>query len=194
MHALSYKASGYLHAKYWYWIAQMLLMLLFSGLLFAVMLEPLEKRIKNRTGLMTVAKGLSLVLFAVFSYRILVDFPINGKGQPLYDIEGDRQFIGTHTRPGDVIGMTGGGLIGYFVPDRTIINLDGLINSTEYYDLLKQNRLDEYHRQVGTDFIYGEELILLDSDPYRWTYTNRLRLVERTEYFQLYHYCPDTCP
>jgi len=55
------------------------------------------------------------------------------------------QFIEAHTRPGDVIGMTGGGLIGYFVPDRTVINLDGLINSPAYFDLLRQNRLDEYH-------------------------------------------------
>jgi len=112
----------------------------------------------------------------------------------LYDMEGEQQFLAARTRPGDVIGMTGGGLIGYFMPERTILNLDGLINSAAYFELLKENRLEEYHRQVGTDFIYGDEQILLDSDPYRWTYTGRLSMAAQGPYYRLFKYCPDGCP
>jgi len=38
------------------------------------------------------------------------------------------------------------------------------------------------------------ELILLDSDPYRWTYSSRLRLVASNEAFNLYRYCQQPCP
>ena len=48
-------------------------------------------------------------------------------------------FIEANTPPGDIIGMTGGGNTGYFIHDRTIVNMDGLINSYDYFHAL-QNR------------------------------------------------------
>ncbi len=36
-------------------------------------------------------------------------------------------FLESHTRPGDLIGISGGGNIAYFIHDRTVINMDGLI-------------------------------------------------------------------
>jgi len=193
VHALSYKTTGYLHVRYWYWITQMLLVMVGLALLAAVLLERWEKNKKMRSFLAGSTKIAALLFWLVISYVLLNEFPIKGNVASIYDIDGDRQFLETYTRPGDVIGITGGGLIGYFMPDRTILNLDGLINSAEYFKLLKENRLAEYHRQVGTDYILGEEQMLLESDPYRWTYTDRLLLVAKTDYYQLYQYCPDGC-
>jgi uncharacterized membrane protein YhaH (DUF805 family) len=194
MHALSYKTTGYLHVRYWYWIAQMLLALLFLALLTAVLLERLEKNEKTKSFLANGAKTVSLVIWLIFAYGLLAEFPPGGNVRRLYDIEGERKFLAARTSQGDVIGLTGGGLLGYFMPERTILNLDGLINSAAYFKMLKENRLEEYHRQVSTDFIYGDEQILLDSDPYRWTYTGRLRPAANGPYYRLFRYCPVGCP
>ena len=55
------------------------------------------------------------------------------------------------TPPGAFIGSTGGGVVAYFIKDRTIINLDGLMNTTEYFRLLKEG---PGYRIYGCDW-YG---------------------------------------
>ena len=55
-------------------------------------------------------------------------------------------FIETHTEPGSLVGMTGGGNVGYFIQDRTIVNMDGLINSYPYFQANKARQ--------GSDYLY----------------------------------------
>lgn len=45
-----------------------------------------------------------------------------------------------------VIGSMSSGFLSYFTKDRTVVNLDGLINSKEYYGYLQRGRFDEYVR------------------------------------------------
>jgi len=89
--------------------------------------------------------------------------------------------------------MTGGGVLGYFIPDRTFVNLDGLINSPAYFDLMKSNRTDLYFDEINLNYVYGDEKILLDSDPYRWMFTDKLRMIAPGPSFWLYEYCGDGC-
>ena len=137
--------------------------------------------------------SLSMASFLIFGYTILRDFPTNGRVVELYDVGADTQFIDQETQPGDVIGMTGGGLLGYFIPDRTFVNLDGLINSPEYFELMKNNQTDQYFNRIGMDYVYGEEGTLLDSDPFRWMFTGKLDFVDKGPFFWLYRYCENTC-
>jgi len=88
MHALSYKASGYLHVKYWYWIGEMLLILLTCAILVALLLERLEKQERVQAFVGWLAKGIALVIWLLFSIGLVRDFPLNGGVEPLYDIEG----------------------------------------------------------------------------------------------------------
>jgi hypothetical protein len=90
--------------------------------------------------------------------------------------------------------MTGGGLTAYFIPDRTIINLDGLINSADYFRKLQNGETTEYLVENNVKYIYGEELVLLDSDPYRWIFTDTLTVLEKGSYFNLYAYKPTATP
>ena len=78
-------------------------------------------------------------------------------------------FLEQHTEPGSVIGMTGGGNVGYFVHDRTIINMDGLINSYQYFELLKKKEAGKYLADLGMNYVMAN-LDLLDSLPYRGQY------------------------
>jgi hypothetical protein len=193
-HAMSYKSTGYLHAKSWYWIGEMILIILFLSILLTIFLEIVEKRSwgKKFTSISTLI--VCGVLWGMFSLSILQQFPLNGKVPLEYDIDGEVQFIRAQTKPGDVIGMTGGGLTAYFVPNRTILNLDGLINSADYFRRLQDGEVTEYLIENNMKYVYGEELIFLDSDPYRWIFSDTLTVMKKGPYFYLYAYQPITTP
>jgi uncharacterized protein (DUF1330 family) len=92
---------------------------------------------------------------------------------PYFDISA---FLEEHTEPGSLIGMTGGGNAGYFIRDRTIVNMDGLINSYEYFELLKEKEAGRYLAEGGMDYVLAN-VQLLDSLPYRGQYHD---YIERT--------------
>jgi hypothetical protein len=65
--------------------------------------------------------------------------------------------------------MTGGGNAGYFIHDRTVINMDGLINSSEYFQLLKKREAGDYLAEIGMDYILAN-VTILDQLPYKGQY------------------------
>ena len=75
-------------------------------------------------------------------------------------------FLEANTEPGSIIGMTGGGNAGYFIHDRTVINMDGLINSYEYFQLLQEKKAGEYLANEGLDYILANS-DLLNQLPYK---------------------------
>jgi len=193
LHALSYKATGYLGVKDWYWVTEMVWLTLLFTALAGFLLAQVDELYSRR--LTTVAVGvISIALLAGFAATIQRDFPLDGSAAPMYNIEGDRRFLEAHTSKGDVIGMTGGGLNAYFMPERTFMNLDGLINSEEYFHALQAGSAQEFLAAKGVNYIYGEDLVLLDSDPYRWIFTDRLDFVAQGSYFRLFRYCYPLCP
>jgi len=192
-HVISYKTTGYLHAKYWYWISEMILIVLVLCLVLGTAIRNWFSTKSGQNSIRVFSYfGVSL-LFAGFIFSIYRDFPANGKVVSQYDYLGEKNFIESQTAPGDVIGMTGGGLVGYFVPDRKIVNLDGLINSADYFKALKNDQVKNYLKDFGVRFIYGEEPVLLDSDPYRWIFTDHIRFKAQGPFFSIYDYCVEIC-
>jgi hypothetical protein len=78
-----------------------------------------------------------------------------------------------HTEPGSLIGITGGGNIGYFIHDRTITNMDGLINSYAYFQALQAGQAGAYLEEIGLDYVLANPVIL-DQQPYRGQYNEYL--------------------
>jgi hypothetical protein len=78
-----------------------------------------------------------------------------------------------NTQPGDKIGMTGGGIAGYFIHDRTIVNMDGLINSPEYFRALQNREAPEFLSQHGVNVIFANTG-LLALPPYYNQFDRRL--------------------
>lgn len=189
-HAISFKASGYLHTRYWYWIGEMILIVLFFGLIITEIIK--NFRISPRL-LQTTIGFICVGLYTNFFVTILNDFQPAAGTQQYYEYEKDVEFIKDHTNSGDIIGMTGGGFSAYFISDRYIVNLDGLINSAAYFEDLKGGNVNGYLDGIGADFIYGDEAVLLDSDPYRWYFTGRLAFLEEGPYYKLYRYCSVLC-
>ena len=74
-----------------------------------------------------------------------------------------------HTEAGSLIGITGGGNIGYFIHDRTILNMDGLINSYEYFRALQAGQAGAFLESIGLDYVLANPVIL-DQQPYKGQY------------------------
>jgi hypothetical protein len=95
------------------------------------------------------------------------------------------------TPEGALIGMTGGGETAYFIENRTIVNLDGLINSSGYFEALKAGTADQFLADMGLDFVFGNSYMLLESDPYRMIFEDRLialKYIAGPDNFMLYDY------
>jgi hypothetical protein len=73
--------------------------------------------------------------------------------------------------------MTGSGSTGYFTPARTIINLDGLISGVEYFEALRDGTAAEYLEGIGLDYVFGNEYVLLETQPYREVFTGNMTLL-----------------
>ena len=166
---LFYGASGYSAKHEWYWAPQMLVTVIFFGLLLQIAEDVLGR---NQFGKRILAGALVVyvgVLFVRFNVEMVTRMPLN-------DLPADRPFIDMipkiteSTEPGSIIGMTGGGNIGYYIEDRTIMNMDGLINSYEYFGMLKDHRAGEFYQRVGLDYVFASKYILTQSAPYRYQF------------------------
>lgn len=192
-HAISFQATGYLHTRYWYWIEEMVLITIFGGVLLT---EPLEFDTRHKIanlGKKLIVVGSCVGLYFSLSLSIIKEFHRDENRQGLYTVDADTEFILSNTKEENIIGMTGGGLSGYFIPDRTFVNLDGLISGAEYFSMMKDGRANEYLEKIHLEYVYGDEQVLLDSDPYRWIFTDRLEFISQGPYFSLYRFCPQGC-
>jgi hypothetical protein len=164
VHALSYTATAYGGAKEWYWISQVVLTILVFSILLDMILKPLQKYRPARLTL--EAASLALGAYAAFMLNgfIVVNmphgyFPVD---KPYMEVV---TYLEEHTPPRAVIGMTGGGNVGYFIKDRTIVNMDGLINSYDYFQVLKRNEAAMYLHERGMRIVFSNRNILMYS-PY----------------------------
>ena len=116
-----------------------------------------------RYGLVGLA---GLYLAYTFSSELISRMPYQDSlaGQPYIDIV---PILENNTEPGAMIGMTGGGNTGYFIHDRTIVNMDGLINSYAYFKALQTNQGGKYLAARGMDYVFSNRDIILGSMPYR---------------------------
>jgi hypothetical protein len=78
-----------------------------------------------------------------------------------------------HTEPGSIIGLTGGGNVGYFLHDRTVLNMDGLINSYDYFQALQTRQGGPYLYNAGLDYVLANPVIL-GQQPYKGQFNEYL--------------------
>lgn len=166
---LSYHITGYSAFKEWYWTTQLLTVVITLSLLAGMFYRPLRRFPASQTALWLVAGATGLTMgwsYWTYVQRIM---PYGGAfaDAPYNDIAA---FLATHTEPGSMIGMTGGGNAGYFLTDRTVVNMDGLINSYEYFQLLKDREAGAYLAEIGMDYILAN-MDIINQLPYNGQYT-----------------------
>jgi len=172
----SYTTTAYGGAKEWYWTSQMILITLVGSLLLHLILQPLQQKINIRRSF----EFISLAFCAFLAYTnaayimaiMRYDYYPDDKS---YTEVAD--YIKENTLPNEIIGMTGGGNVGYFIQDRTIINMDGLINSYEYFHALQNGEAPQFLHDQGMTVIFANTRLLQlppyfgQFDPYLESYT-----------------------
>jgi hypothetical protein len=162
-----YKLSGSVAQQPWYWIAEMLLILLLLGLILQAIWVRLQPRsAKTRT---RFAKRLTLAAMVLLSlsyvFFITTAFRAPGDGSNHFYLDRAR-WLESVTQPGERIAITGAGNLAYFIDERTIVNMDGLMNTRAYLDAMKAGRGAAFLAQLGVDYVFGNEYILRETNPY----------------------------
>jgi hypothetical protein len=162
---LYYHAAGYAAYKEWYWISELVIIILTLSLMIGMLYKSIY-RIPYRQAIAWISAAyLGIYMGTSFWKNIQNAMPYNywPADAPYMDIA---PLLEQHTEPGSIIGMTGGGNVGYFIHARTIVNMDGLINSYSYFQALQDGQGGEYLEKRGLDYVLANPTIL-DQQPYK---------------------------
>jgi len=172
LQVLYYNALKYAGHKEWYWVSQLIIIVLALSLILG-MLYCLLRRIPYRSVFawgLTAYVGVSLGLSFWNLIRQSMTYDQWAPDAPYMDIV---PLLEEHTEPGSIIGLTGGGNVGYFIHDRTIVNMDGLINSYAYFQALQTREGGQYFQNIGLDYVLANPVIL-DQQPYKGQFNEYL--------------------
>jgi hypothetical protein len=187
LQVLYYNALKYAGHKEWYWVGQLIIIALTLSLILG-MLYTLIRRIPYRYVIAWgIAAYVGISMGMSFWDMIRQSMPYNhwSSDAPFMDIV---PLLEEHTAPGSIIGLTGGGNVGYFIHDRTIVNMDGLINSYAYFQALQTRQGGQYLQNIGLDYVLANPVIL-DQQPYKGQFNEYLEPLD--VYYggkQLMHY------
>lgn len=186
----NYNMTSYVNTRSWYWIAEMV----FTVLLLALLMECVYlglKKIKNIDRVLSWGYVIAIVMVFISFFSYLVPI-VYWKASIEYENANlpAPKTLEDVTEPGDVIGSTGGGVIGYFVKGRTIVNLDGLISSYEYFQLMKSGEANSYLDEIGLDYVYANITVLEKSEPYTQIFKDRLKYLDFVNGSSFLRYLP----
>ena len=162
---LYYHSSGYASFKEWYWIGELILVVLTLSLMVGMLFTFLKRFQHFQIIAWITVISMGIYMGTSFWKYIQDSMPYNywSVDTPFIDVG---PILEEHTEPGSLIGITGGGNIGYFIQDRTILNMDGLINSYAYFQALRVGKAGEYLENIGLDYVLANPVIL-DQQPYK---------------------------
>lgn len=171
-----YHGQAYAAYREWYWITQLILVVIVLSIIIGMSYQfirrvPFADRI---TWAVAAVFGLYFGTSYWSDIRTNMTHHEWSASDPYMDMAA---FLEQNTAPGSIIGMTGGGNVGYFIHDRTIINMDGLINSYGYFELLQNKEAGKYLANQGMNYVMAN-LGILDSLPYRGQFNE---FIERQE-------------
>ncbi len=190
MQITSYKSTTYVESLYWYWVSEMVMIVLSGGLLLDCVVAWVKSKVDNIRVYQAIGGlvGLLLIIPYISYINNLAPYDVAPEFAEAY--LGGAHALETYTEPGSTIGTTGGGIVAYFINDRTIINLDGLINSPEYFQRMRRGKTTEYFDSIGLDYVYGNIYMVTESDPYRRMFSDRVELIGTVEGASLFRYLP----
>ena len=188
LQVIQYNVSGYAAPKEWYWVSQMVLIPLVGCLLLDVLTQKLRRLPAAYVSLylMVILWGVSSAVSFARITAVQMPYGVKPPDTPYMEVA---SFVEAHTEPGSLIGMTGGGNVGYFIRNRTIVNMDGLINSYPYFQANKDSRGSDYLYEMGLNYIFANPSFL-EIQPYRGQYTGRLEIIDRYGGKAIMHFLP----
>ncbi len=172
LQVLYYNGLKYAAHKEWYWVSQLVIIVLAVSLVIG-MLYTLSRGAPYRSAFAwLVAAYVGVSMGTSFWKTLQISMPYHhwAADTAYMDIV---PLLEEHTEPGSIIGLTGGGNVGYFIQDRTIVNMDGLINSYAYFQALQTRTGGEYLQSIGLDYVLANPVIL-DQQPYKGQFNEYL--------------------
>jgi len=166
------------HMRAWYWLTQMVLLVLLGGVLLQSLANILSR---SKWLTITFALLLSVTAFAIlvrFERQLLKLVPLTVAATDSENYLTTIHKLEDLTPPGTRIGATGGGVTAYFISDRTIINMDGLMNTAAYFNALKAGQGRDYLDGIGLEYVFANAYVVQNSDPYFQLLEDRLVLVQ----------------
>jgi len=187
-HIFYYTSTSYIHARGWYWVAEMFFTILSVGILLESIRFLLVrwKVVQWGWNAALIAVG-ALVLFSLIRENTW-NFPYQVQPESSEAYLSDVRFIEKATEPGSLIGMTGGGTYAYFINDRTIVNMDGLINSNEYFKAMKDGKGALFWDAHGLDYVFAKPYMVVEADPFHEMLAGRLKSLVSNNGKTLYQY------
>jgi hypothetical protein len=188
-----YEGSNYAATRNWYWIADTLVIVILLLILIDLIYDRLIQwklppwTLKGLIGIL----GLALISF----YVIKVGYAASYQPDPARHDWYLKDTVGLEdaTEQGSMIGMTGGGTIAYFIQDRTIINLDGLMNSYPYFLAMQKGDVSAILVKEKLAYIFSSDTVINFSDPYQVLFKDNLqkiKIIWGEEDFTLFRYLP----
>ena len=165
LQVLYYNLPGYAAFKEWYWVGQLVLIVLTISLVLGMLYKLLARFQNAQIVVWLLATYMGVSMGTAYWRNIQNSMPYNywKADAPFMDVG---PLLEEHTEPGSIIGITGGGNIGYFIHDRTVTNMDGLINSYPYFQALQSWQAGAYLENTGLDYVLANPAIL-DQQPYK---------------------------
>jgi hypothetical protein len=160
-----YNYTGYSAEKEWYWVGELIVIVIAASLIISLVSRLIPAGIVKNVlawGIVALA-GLSL---SINFWNITRGSMQYNRWEPDTPFDDAVPLIEANTEPGSIVGMTGGGTTAYFIQDRTIVNMDGLINSKPYFESLQNRTAGDYLQDMGLDYVYANRYIL-SSQPYK---------------------------
>jgi hypothetical protein len=187
-HTGYYMMTGYIGYREWYWLSQNLFGLIILGVLLNAVIDKWNKHPTVKRIMVWCAAALIVALVLSFNMWHFQQFPWRQSttSDPIWYV----RELENMTEEGSLIGMTGGGDVGYFIEGRTITNLDGLINGVEYFEHLQNFTAPRYLDKIGLDYIYTNPYVILQSDPYQRMFAELLSPIAVIGDMTLYRYLP----
>ena len=165
VHSWYYFLRDAYNLREWYWVSEHLFVVLVLAVALSVLLGYLNKLKFMETLRWVVSAGIVLVLvFGVLRYGTKKMYREVGDTPHTYLVQAEtvRQEIASD----DVIASIGSGALGYFLPEYTVVNLDGLINSIDYLEHMKNGTVIEYLKNMDVRYVLGSPYIVIEAVPY----------------------------
>jgi hypothetical protein len=172
LQVLYYNGLRYAAHKEWYWVSQLVIIVLTVSLVIGMLYTFLRKVPYVSAFVWLVAAYVGVNMGTSFWRTIQAAMPYN-HWPPDAAYMDMVPLLEEQTPPGSIIGLTGGGNVGYFIQDRTIVNMDGLINSYAYFQALQSRTGGEYLQNIGLDYVLANPIIL-DQQPYKGQFNEYL--------------------
>lgn len=162
-----YKLNGYLAPRPWYWVVEMFLIVIMFTLLVEIFFQEILSQ-QHRYSHLIIAGFTIISAFLVVSPHMKQIYHriTRQQEQTHYYLE-KSSWLEENTKPDSIIGLTGAGSTSYFINNRTIVNLDGLVNGKAYFNQLQTEKASNYLKENEITHIFGNEYVLLDTDPYQ---------------------------